>query len=56
MNALKLRETIKEFLLEDIGSGDITSEAIFSTDQEGKAAFIAKGRFVAAHSVFFREG
>ena len=48
MNTMKLRETIKEFLLEDIGSGDITSESIFSPDQTGKASFIAKENFVVA--------
>ena len=48
MNTLKLRQIIKEFLLEDIGSGDVTSEAIFPVNQKGEASFLAKGTFVVA--------
>ena len=48
MNRLQLIESIKKFLNEDVGSGDLTSEAIFSDDQPGKATFIAKDTFVAA--------
>ena len=46
MDSLVLKQAIENFLLEDIGSGDITSEAIFSPDQSGAAEFVAKGFFV----------
>lgn len=48
MNSLQLTASIKKFLAEDIGSGDLTSEAIFSSDQIGKATFVAKDTFVTA--------
>jgi nicotinate-nucleotide pyrophosphorylase (carboxylating) len=47
MDELYLRALIKQFLAEDIGSGDITSEPIFAADQLGKAVFIAKENFIA---------
>lgn len=43
-----LHKHIELFLAEDIGFGDLTSEAIFSPTQRGKAFFIAKGDFIAA--------
>jgi len=46
MDNLALKQAIENFLLEDIGSGDVTSEAIFSPDQPGAAEFVAKGSFV----------
>jgi len=46
MDSLVIKQAIENFLLEDIGSGDITSEAIFSPDQLGAAEFVAKGSFV----------
>ncbi len=46
MDNLALKQAIENFLLEDIGSGDVTSEAIFSPDQPGTAEFVAKGSFV----------
>jgi nicotinate-nucleotide pyrophosphorylase (carboxylating) len=48
MNRLALLAGINHFLTEDAGSGDLTSEAIFSSDQAGRARFIAKGTFVCA--------
>jgi nicotinate-nucleotide pyrophosphorylase (carboxylating) len=48
MDSFILREIIKNFLLEDIGSGDITSESIFPDVQIARASFIAKGNFVVA--------
>ena len=38
-----LKKVIEQFLHEDIGSGDITSEATLPPDQIGTAEFIAKG-------------
>jgi len=46
MDVNTLKKAIEKFLHEDIGSGDITSEAIFSPDQPGAAEFVAKGSFV----------
>ena len=41
-----LKKNIEKFLHEDIGSGDITSEATISMEQSGTAEFIAKESFV----------
>jgi nicotinate-nucleotide pyrophosphorylase (carboxylating) len=41
-----LKKAIGKFLQEDIGSGDITSEATLNPDQAGTAEFVAKGSFV----------
>jgi nicotinate-nucleotide pyrophosphorylase (carboxylating) len=46
MNKAALTDSIKRFLAEDIGQGDITSEAIFSDNQIGHATFIAKQSFL----------
>ncbi len=43
-----LKNIIRQFLAEDIGHGDITSEPIFSPTQKGKAFFIAKAEFITA--------
>ncbi|NTV15628.1 MAG: carboxylating nicotinate-nucleotide diphosphorylase [Desulfobulbaceae bacterium] len=43
-----LRKNLHRFLAEDIGCGDLTSEAIFSHGQRGKALFIAKDDFILA--------
>lgn len=48
MDSLFLHKSIDSFLAEDIATGDITSEAIFSPDQMAKAFFVAKGSFLAA--------
>jgi len=41
-----LKKAIEKFLHEDIGSGDITSEATILQDQSGTAEFVAKDFFV----------
>ena len=41
-----LKKAIGKYLQEDIGSGDITSEATIGPDQMGLAEFVAKGDFV----------
>jgi len=41
-----LKKNIEKFLHEDIGSGDLTSEAILDAEQAGIAEFVAKGSFV----------
>ncbi|MTH53000.1 carboxylating nicotinate-nucleotide diphosphorylase [Bacillus mangrovi] len=42
MNRLKVEQKIREFLLEDLGDRDATSEAIFSDDAKGEAVIYAK--------------
>jgi len=44
----ELTSQLRDFLDEDLGSGDITSEAIFLPDQQGVANFVAKEAFVTA--------
>lgn len=46
MDVNVLKKAIEKFLHEDIGSGDLTSEATLSPDQTGTAEFVAKGSFV----------
>ncbi len=43
-----LHTMIREFLREDIGRGDLTSESIFADQQMGSARLVARGAFVAA--------
>ena len=46
MDVNVLKKNIENFLHEDIGSGDLTSEAILDAEQAGIAEFVAKGSFV----------
>lgn len=48
MDQLQLQQTLKAFLAEDVGTGDITTTSIFSDEQIGEARFIAKESFIAA--------
>ena len=41
-----MKKAIERFLHEDIGSGDLTSEATLDPEQSGIAEFVAKGSFV----------
>ena len=43
-----LHTMIREFLREDIGRGDLTSESIFPDHQMGSARLVARGQFVVA--------
>lgn len=43
-----LHKMIREWLLEDVGRGDLTSEAIFSVHETGSARLIARDTFVVA--------
>ncbi len=43
-----LRESIRLFLQEDIGRGDLTSESIFSPKDTGKASLVARQPFLVA--------
>ncbi|MFJ7918105.1 MULTISPECIES: carboxylating nicotinate-nucleotide diphosphorylase [unclassified Lysinibacillus] len=42
MNIIKLEELLKQFFNEDIGDGDLSSELIFSPEQQGSFSFYAK--------------
>jgi nicotinate-nucleotide pyrophosphorylase (carboxylating) len=48
MNRLALDKILRQALLEDIGQGDITSEAIFAEDHESEGYLIAKEDMVLA--------
>lgn len=48
MEKNELRESIKHYLREDIGRGDITSESIFSPEETGKAALVARESCIVA--------
>lgn len=42
MNKLKAKKMIESFLVEDIGSGDLSSELVFGTERLGTGIFLAK--------------
>ncbi|MBM7648966.1 nicotinate-nucleotide pyrophosphorylase (carboxylating) [Bacillus ectoiniformans] len=42
MNGIKLESMLKEFFMEDIGDGDVSSEAVFSSDELGSMTLIVK--------------
>jgi nicotinate-nucleotide pyrophosphorylase (carboxylating) len=48
MDTHLLDELIKNFLAEDVGRGDLTSEAIFAEDQVGVARLVAREPFLVA--------
>ncbi len=48
MEKQALHNTIREFLQEDIGRGDITSEAIFNAHEGGAAQLVARQPMIAA--------
>ncbi len=48
MNFQELDKQIRQFLAEDIGQGDLTTDPIFTDAQTGEAAFISKEVLVAA--------
>ncbi len=48
MDKLLLHGIIKNFLAEDIGRGDITSEAIFTQGEIGRANLVARENLIAA--------
>lgn len=48
MDKNNLQHIIRDFLIEDIGRGDLTSEALFSSDQMGKANLIARQSMIVA--------
>lgn len=48
MDLFALHEDIKRFFQEDLGTGDVTSQAIFAPEDMGQATFRAKAPFVCA--------
>ncbi|MBP2663852.1 MAG: nadC [Firmicutes bacterium] len=54
MNKLALDKLLRQALLEDVGFGDITSEAIFTEDHESKGYLIAKQDLILAGLEVFR--
>ncbi|ASS98713.1 nicotinate-nucleotide diphosphorylase (carboxylating) [Geobacillus thermocatenulatus] len=48
MNRLKLEQLLRQFFLEDIGDGDVTSETIFSAHERASGMFMAKADGVVA--------
>ncbi|MFA6901105.1 MAG: carboxylating nicotinate-nucleotide diphosphorylase [Desulfurivibrionaceae bacterium] len=48
MDDRQVARQLQQFLEEDLGQGDITTDSVFSPDQEGQAVFVAKEDFVVA--------
>lgn len=42
MNRIKLESMLKEFFMEDIGDGDLSGEAVFSSKEQGQFYLLAK--------------
>jgi nicotinate-nucleotide pyrophosphorylase (carboxylating) len=55
MNTLALDDLLRRALLEDIGFGDITSEAIFPEDHRSQGFFLAKQQLVLAGMQVFSQ-
>jgi len=53
MNKLALDDLLRRAMLEDIGTGDITSEAIFAKDHMSKGSLLAKQNMIAAGTEVF---
>ncbi|GLB58350.1 carboxylating nicotinate-nucleotide diphosphorylase [Cytobacillus sp. NCCP-133] len=56
MNKLKLRLQLEQFLLEDIGERDLTSDLVFGESQTGKVVFLAKEKGVFCGENIIRLG
>ncbi|NTU24873.1 carboxylating nicotinate-nucleotide diphosphorylase [Bacillus tequilensis] len=55
MNHLQLKKWLNHFFLEDIGTGDLTSQAIF-TEQSCEAEIVAKSDGIFAGAAVIKEG
>lgn len=55
MHPIFVRDKLTQFLKEDIGSGDLTSEAIFTEKEQGTAAFYAKEAGILAGTTIIEE-
>ncbi|MGA3678290.1 carboxylating nicotinate-nucleotide diphosphorylase [Lysinibacillus agricola] len=56
MNIIKLEEMLKQFFNEDIGDGDLSSEFIFSAEQQGSFTFYAKERGIFCGALIIEHG
>ncbi|KFM99645.1 carboxylating nicotinate-nucleotide diphosphorylase [Bacillus clarus] len=56
MNALKVKEELNRFFLEDIGERDITSQFIFPDNSHAKGTFLIKDTGVFAGSIVIEQG
>ncbi|MFB4163212.1 carboxylating nicotinate-nucleotide diphosphorylase [Alteribacillus sp. JSM 102045] len=56
MNILHLKKKLHEFLLEDIGTEDITTNAVFSSDDNTRGQIIAKGEGYFSGGMVLKEG
>lgn len=48
MNPIQLNKQLEQFLLEDIGTNDLTATTIFPVDEVGEAIFLAKATGIVA--------
>jgi nicotinate-nucleotide pyrophosphorylase (carboxylating) len=55
MDRLYVRRKLEEYLLEDIGTGDITSEAVCTEGEKVRALILAKQDGILAGGVFVKE-
>lgn len=51
MDKTRLHSLLRSFLSEDIGNGDLTSEPLFTRDEQGSAHLVAREPFVLAGAV-----
>lgn len=56
MNIIKLEEMLKLFFNEDIGDGDLSSEFIFSAEQQGSFSFYAKESGIFCGALIIKHG
>lgn len=56
MNILKLKQMLQQFLMEDIGECDVTSDTIFDQGEQGTLTFIAKEGGVFSGSDVIKTG
>lgn len=56
MNIIKLEEMLKQFFNEDLGDGDLSSEYIFSAEQQGSFSFYAKENGVFCGALIIEYG
>ncbi|MFJ6211716.1 carboxylating nicotinate-nucleotide diphosphorylase [Lysinibacillus sp. NPDC092081] len=56
MNIIKLEELLKQFFNEDIGDGDLSSEFIFSPEQQGSFSFYAKESGIFCGALIIQHG
>ncbi|MGG2072628.1 carboxylating nicotinate-nucleotide diphosphorylase [Lysinibacillus irui] len=56
MNIIKLEEMLKQFFNEDLGDGDLSSEFIFSAEQQGSFSFYAKEKGIFCGALIIEHG